>query len=79
MVRRGGHDPSAPTRHVPHDGAASRDGRAGEVDAAILLPPVTVAQIRAAANARGAHAAETTFFAPEAAHRPRVRALADQL
>jgi hypothetical protein len=38
---------------------------AGEVDAAVLLPPVTVAQIRAAADARVRMPQKTTFFAPK--------------
>ena len=38
---------------------------AGAVDAAILLPPVTVEQIRAAADARVRMPQKTTFFAPK--------------
>jgi uncharacterized protein (DUF1015 family) len=38
---------------------------AGDADAAILLPPVTVAQIRAAADARVRMPQKTTFFAPK--------------
>jgi len=37
----------------------------GDVDAAILLPPVTVTQIRAAADARVRMPQKTTFFAPK--------------
>jgi hypothetical protein len=49
-----------------HDGAAvAAMVAAGDVDAAILLPPVTVAQIRAAANARVRMPQKTTFFAPK--------------
>ena len=40
---------------------------AGEVDAAILLPPVTVTQIRAAADACVRMPQKTTFFAPSRA------------
>ena len=36
-----------------------------DVDAAILLPPVTVTQIRAAADARVRMPQKTTFFAPK--------------
>ena len=56
-----------------HDAAAiAAMVAAGDVDAAILLPPVTVEQIRAAADARVRMPQKTTFFAPEAAYRPRV-------
>jgi hypothetical protein len=49
-----------------HDAAAiARMVAAGDVDAAILLPPVTVAQIRAAADARVRMPQKTTFFAPK--------------
>jgi uncharacterized protein (DUF1015 family) len=49
-----------------HDASAiARMVAAGEVDAAILLPPVTVAQIRAAADARVRMPQKTTFFAPK--------------
>ena len=44
----------------------------GDVDAAILLPAVTVAQIRAAADAARAHAAEDHVLRAEAAHRTRL-------
>jgi len=37
----------------------------GDADAAILLPPVTVAQIRAAADGRVRMPQKTTFFAPK--------------
>jgi hypothetical protein len=49
-----------------HDGAAiAAMVAAGAVDAAILLPPVTVGQIRAAADARVRMPQKTTFFAPK--------------
>jgi hypothetical protein len=49
-----------------HDAAAIAQMVAhGHVDAAILLPPVTVAQIRAAADARVRMPQKTTFFAPK--------------
>jgi uncharacterized protein (DUF1015 family) len=49
-----------------HDAAAIAAMVArGQVDAAILLPPVTVAQIRAAADARVRMPQKTTFFAPK--------------
>jgi uncharacterized protein (DUF1015 family) len=49
-----------------HDAAAvAAMVAAGDVDAAILLPPVTVEQIRAAADARVRMPQKTTFFAPK--------------
>jgi uncharacterized protein (DUF1015 family) len=49
-----------------HDAAAiGAMVRTGTVDAAILLPPVTVGQIRAAADARVRMPQKTTFFAPK--------------
>jgi uncharacterized protein (DUF1015 family) len=49
-----------------HDAAAvAAMVEAGTVDAAILLPPVTVGQIRAAADARVRMPQKTTFFAPK--------------
>jgi hypothetical protein len=49
-----------------HDAAAIAEMVAtGEADAAILLAPVTVEQIRAAAKARVRMPQKTTFFAPK--------------
>ncbi|MGZ6999660.1 MAG: DUF1015 family protein [Acidimicrobiia bacterium] len=52
-------------RHDARAIAAMVADPASDVDAAILLPPVTVEQIRAAANARVRMPQKTTFFAPK--------------
>ncbi len=52
-------------RHDAHAIAAMVADPVSDVDAAILLPPVTVEQIRAAADARVRMPQKTTFFAPK--------------
>jgi uncharacterized protein (DUF1015 family) len=52
-------------RHDAHAIAAMVADPGSDVDAAVLLPPVTVAQIRSTADARVRMPQKTTFFAPK--------------